>query len=261
MAVVIRFDIQNKVGLFENMKKIEKQSRFAAMQVLNETAFEMRKALQNNMRSVFDNPTPYITNSVFVNRASKGNLNASVYLRYPGGKGIDPEKVLNAEVFGGQRRAKRAEVAFQRVGLLPTGWGMVPAQKAPRDAYGNVPGSFIVQLISYFQAFGEQGYRANMTQKRKDKLANVGRTEKGYKRINGIEYFVSRGFGRSANLAPGIWARTGIHGANIWPVFLFVRMPRYNVRFKFFDIAGAVAAEQFAPRFERRFAEAMASAK
>ena len=37
----------------------------------------------------------------------------------------------------------------------------------PLALTGSALGAFLVQLISYFQAFGEQGYRANMTGKRR----------------------------------------------------------------------------------------------
>lgn len=243
-------------------EKAMKQHRFAVSSALNETAFEVREALQKEMDGVFEpGPTPFVRNSVFVKKSTKDTLEAEVFIRYPGGKGVDPNSVLMAEVEGGRRRAKRAEVAFQRVGILPRGFGMVPADGAPLDAFGNVPGSFVVQLISYFQAFGEQGYRANMSEKRRLKLANFGRSQRGYKRIGGVAYFVARGFEETAHLKPGIYLKRGIHGADVKPVFLFVRMPSYRKRFDFAGVARQTAARVFPVAMRRAWERAMATAR
>lgn len=243
-----------------------KQVRFAAAGAINGTLYAARTALQREMRAEFDRPTPYVLRSVLVRQASPDKLRGEVYVDFFGsGKGVAPEKILTAEVFGGRRRAKRSEVAFQRIGLLPRGFGMVPAKGVKLDAYGNVPGSFLVQLISYFGAFSEQGYRANMTPRRKANLARRGVTERGFKTIRGVEYFVSRGKGerngRQQHLAAGIWQRSGIHGSTIAPVFFFVRLPTYWRRFDFHAVAQATAQEQLAPQFQARFARALATAR
>lgn len=208
----------------------------AHVAAINDVAFEARADLQDAMREEFDRVTPYMTRSVWVNRATEADPTATVWPRYMGGKGVDPAKILLAQVRGGPRRSKRFEVALQRAGILPPGMAAVPAggiDPAFIDAYGNVKGSFIVQLLSYLKAFGEQGYRANMTDKRKGSLAKRGKTESGYATINGVQYFVSHGpgerNGRMQHLAPGIWAKSGIHGSTVRPVFLWSkRMPSYT---------------------------------
>lgn len=219
----------------------------AAARGLNNIAFEARKALQGEIRSVFDRPTPYIVNSPFVTRATPEHLESTVSLRYPGGKGVEPESVLRAEVTGGPRRMKRFEKALSRAGLLPHGYFAVPGSKAPLDAHGNIKGSFIVQLLSYLQAFAEQGYRANMTDKRRAALAKVGKSERGFKIIGGVQYFVThgrlRGEHRGAGLAPGIWARSGLHGMTLEPIIMFVRQPAYTARLSIEDVGRRVVTE------------------
>ena len=130
---------------------------------------------------------------------------------------------------------------------------MVPGSGCQLDAYGNIKGSFLVQLASYFQSFGEQGYRANMTDKRKAKLKGAGRTEQGYKTINGVVYFVSHGKMRSGrggtHLAPGIWAKSGVHGVMVKPIIMFVKKPHYGARLDFFDQPVKDALAKFNPRF------------
>jgi len=249
-----------------------RQERYAAMRALNETAFGARKLLRTKMTEVFDRVTPYVLNSVLVRQATRDNLAAEVYIDFWGrGKGVQPEKILMAEVFGGQRRNKRAELALQRVGLMPKGWLMVPAN-APEDGYGNVPGSFIVRLLSYFAAFSEQGYRANATARKKAKLANRGVTANGFSTTQGVEYFVSHGkgerigrgsakHGREQHLPAGIWQRTGIHGSKLTPVFLFVRGASYATRLRFFDIVQNFAAGYFPRALDAARAAARSTAR
>lgn len=246
------------------LERAGKQARFAAMQALNDTGFKVREALQKEMDQKFDRVTPYIRRSIFVTKATTQKLEVVIEPRYAGGKGIDPKKVLRATIFGGARTHKRSEAALQRVGILPAGYSIVPGDAAPLDQYGNVRGAFMVQLISYFQAFGEQGYRANMTAKRKAGLAKVGRSAGGYRTINGVQYFISYGklrSGRTGHLHPGIWARKGIHGSDIRPILMFVRDPHYKRLFDFEGIGERTALKEFPKAFDIRYAAALRTAR
>lgn len=226
--------------------------RKATTKALTDAAFEARKVVQQEMDKSFDRVTPYIRRSITVKPATPDNLAAIVEPRYQGGKGIDPANVLRATIYGGQRKHKGIERAFLRVGILQPGYSIVPGSAVPLDQYGNIKASFVVQLISYFGAFGEQGYKANMTARRKSNLAKVGRSEGGYKTIGGVQYFVATGKlrgGRSSHLHAGIWSRSGIHGSNVKPIMMFVRTPSYTKRLDFFGKPVAAAVAKFNPRF------------
>lgn len=271
------------------IENVQKQARFAQARALNSTAFDLRARIQERMRAVFDRPTPYIVDSIWVGKkADPESLEAWVYPRERGGKGVDPARVLLAQVTGGRRRAKRFEVALQRIGVLPAGMGTVPAKwvvASHGDGFGNVKGSFIVRLLSYLQAFGEQGYRANMSEKKRKAIAKTGRRFqngqvivrgglklKGLAQIRGVEYFVSMGpgewtgrrswrNGKRQHLARGIWQRSGIHGSDVKPVFLFVPLPAYSKRLDLPVLAREVVAERYPQHFEAEFARALASAR
>lgn len=276
VAGIIQTDPSHSVAAaVRRMQGVPRQLRFAGVGAINDVLFAARQGLRDEMRRQFQPaPTPYIDRSVLVRKAEKGNLTGEVYIDFWGaGKGVAPEKILAAEVYGGQRRPKRAEVALQRIGVLPRTHGMVPASGAQPyiDGYGNVRGSFLVQIMSYFRAFGEQGYRANMTDKRRRQIARRGRNERGYSQIRGVEYFVSRGraeatgggswrHGHAQHLAAGIWARSGVHGSTVRPVFLFVPLPRYRVRLPFHDIARQ-RAQALDERLSVRLASALATAR
>lgn len=234
----------------EQLKKLSQSGiKDAASKAINDTAYEVKRAMVKEMDSVFDRVTPYIRNSVWIKPATPDKLTATIEPTYYGGKGIEPQKVLAAQEAGGKRRDKRVESALRRVGILPNGMQTVmPKTPFPGsdDGRGNFRGAFVTQLIAYFQAFGEQGYRANMTDKRKKKLANVGKSANGYKTINGFVYFIASAQAmkgvhdrteRTLHLHPGIWAKSGIHGSIVKPVMMFTKAGRYTPRFSMDRIA------------------------
>lgn len=243
------------------------QAARAYSKALNDVGFEIRRAMQDEMRSVFDNPTNYILRSPRVKLATPDKLTVTVEPAYMGGKGVDPQKILNAQSWGGRRRDKRSEVALRRVGILPNGFQTaIPATPYPGsdDGRGNIKGSFLVQLISYFHAFGEQGYRANMTGKRKRSI------HKGGKRAAGRRYFVSYGAmrggarmtlkgeadARAQHLAPGIWAASGTGGVDVRPVLMFVKQGTYTPMLDMDKVAKRADAENYlAKRIRYRIRE------
>jgi hypothetical protein len=274
--------VTNVDQVMRTVRSIPKQARFASVKALNETGFVARRELQAEMGRVFDRPTPWMLNSVQVDVATRDKPVVTISFAYRGGKGVDPNDVLRAEIFGGVRRTKRFEVALQRAGLLLPGMAAVPAKACPLDAYGNVPGPFIVQLLSYLQAFGEQGYRANMTDRNRAKLSGRGKWingrfvaagTKAYAkgkgplayRQGGVEYFVSFGRGerngRMQHLPRGIWQRSGLRGAVVKPVFLFVNVPAYKVRFDPATVIERTVAREYGPRFAASFVQALETAR
>ena len=137
----------------------------------------------------------------------------------------------------------------------------MPADGAPKDAAGNVPGSFYQMMLSYLGAFSEQGYRANMKPKKKQKMAMVGRNPNGYKVINGVVYFLVRWKGRRQPLKPGIYAKTGTHGAVITPIFVFASGANYQARFDFVGTVEKTVNTSFDRRMTVRLAEAIKTAR
>jgi len=249
MQITVKVDFSKANKLLAQVSGAE--LRKATAKALTDAAFEARKVVQQEMDRSFDRVTPYIRRSIMVRPATPEKLEAIVEPRYQGGKGVDPINVLRATVFGGQRKHKASERALQRAGILQPGYSIVPGEACPLDRFGNIRGGFMVQLITYFQASGEQGFRANMTDRRKANLAKVGRSAGGYKTINGVQYFVASGklrSGKSSHLHAGIWSRSNINGFIIKPIVMFVRTPTYSRRLDFFKKPVSAALAKFNPR-------------
>ncbi|AXK40860.1 hypothetical protein DWG20_09340 [Crenobacter cavernae] len=244
----------------------KRQLPFAMARALTLTAQDVKRAEIAEMQRAFDRPTKYTLNSLYVKPATKRDLRAWVWLKYDAGKGTPADKYLAAEIQGGGRKTKRFERALQQAGVMPRGMFAVPGSAAQKDAYGNMSRGQIVQILSYLRAFGEQGYKANMTDRRRGSLAK-GNAKKG---VRGFQYFVLRE--RHGKLPPGIYKKTAYSGADAArvahlqgggakPVVIFVKSPGYSRRFKFFEVAGRTVRERFTANFDQALADALASAR
>lgn len=246
---------------------VDRQMRFAASVALNRTADTVRKAINSEMQSSFDRPTPYTLRALRVRRSDRNTLTAHVDFKDAGaaGKGTPADRYLSPQVYGGGRSRKRSERALEAAGMS-AGKYMVPGAGATLDQYGNVSRGQIVQLLSYLQAFGEHGYRANATDRSRKRLAKLGRSDGGYKKIGGVQYFVSRGKGTVTNgrrqpLAAGVWRKTGVHGVDVHPVLLFVDAPTYQPRLSFYEVAEDTFDQHFDGEYETALEAAMRSAR
>lgn len=257
--------VENLDRVRDTLNKLSgKQAREAYAKAINDAAYKVRREMQADMARSFDRVTPFIQRSPKVFEATADKLSASIAPTLDsrnrpgtGGKvGVDPQDVLQAQEFGGRRRDKRSEAALRRAGILLAGWqSAIPLSPYPGsdDGRGNLRGAFLQQLLSYLQAYSEQGYRANMTDKRKAKLRNqqgIGNiaAKKVYKTTLGVRYFVSYGRMRGHHLAPGIWAAKGTHDVDVKPVLMFVRTPTYQPRLSMERIAQAADVQDYLDR-------------
>lgn len=241
-------DISEKLGhLARN------QVPFAASVALNRTAQVVQKREVHEMKDVFDKPTPYTLSSTYIKRASKRDLEAIIGLKNFSGKGIPATDFLAAQITGGSRRLKRFELALRSVGKLPSNYFAVPGSGAQLDAYGNIKRSQIVEILSYFKAFPEAGYFANITDKTRKRKA------KGTKSKRGYAYFIGRP-GRSGAL--GVWQRVSFgFGTALKPVLLFVERASYEPLFDFAFVATTTIEREFPQHFEAALASAIATAR
>jgi hypothetical protein len=224
-----------------------KQIPFATALALTRSAQRIQQNEKTVMRSRLDRPTPFTMNSLFVKSATKTRLEARVWFKDYAAKGSTAGQYLQPQVMGGQRRQKRFERALVARGYMKSSQYVVPAKSAPTDAYGNVPRSVYVKILSALGAFAQQGYLANATGSKRSKA-------KG----NADKYFY-------ANLdgTEGIWERVrSAFGTGAKPIFIFTESaPQYRARFPFFKIAETTHQAHYVEEFERALDYALKSAK
>ncbi len=169
------------------------------MTALNSTAFKVRGALQQEMQTVFDRPTPWIKQQVRVERATKTNLTATVHFAT-----AKADAIMTPHVISGVRGRKPYELVLQSMGVLPIGMKCVPSDVIQTSASGDPTKGTIAKIINGLQT-------------------------------KGSGYFVIKTPGR--RLHPGIWFKT--KGGKIKPQLLFVSQASYRRRFEFTEVGYA----------------------
>lgn len=238
-----------KVNLsnFENQIRLMKSERLprAASTAINRTLIDARDNIRAEIASRFDSPTRWSLMGVRIQGSTKYTLRGRVYIDDEAGKGVPADRFLLAQVMGGERRYKKFENALKAKGILASGEYAVPTKHVPKDQHGNVPGQLVVQILSYLQAFGEQGYRSNMTDK-----------SRARKKLNerGVGYFIGT---LQNGKAMGIYERrVTAWGDAVRPLFLFVRTAKYQKRLDFYGIAERTMQERYGRHYIAAF-EAM----
>lgn len=242
MRIVVTSDLRGAVAKLRATDQAGRKSQAIA---LTKTMQKVREAEYAEMRRVFVNPTPYTLNSLYIAPATEAKPEARVWVKSKAdaGKGTPAEYYLGPQVFGGERRLKRFEVALQRVGILLPGMAVVPGGGAKMDQYGNADRGEMVQVLAALQAFGEVGFKSNMDAKGRARMA------KGSKNKGGITYFVQRV--RRGHLRPGIYKRLSTTGG-VSLMYAFVSMPRYERRFDFHRVAERTARAVFPGEFRKQ---------
>ncbi len=266
MQFVITANVTDFAKRFEEFSN--RRLRAAVATGITRTAVEVRQRMQADLDRVFDRPTPFTRRQLKYVPATADNLAGGVGFNIfgvseaPGSPmrfKFDPvddafsppaSKYLRAQIQGGARRQKRAEVALERVLALPPGWVAVPGERAKIDAYGNQSVGEIKQILSFFNAASNlSGSFQNMTPETRAKRL------KGTRKKAGFDYFVARpgdkrSFVRSSGktgthkLLPGVYRRTYYAlGTRVEPVMIFVRTTNYKRRYDFNGDASKYAAD------------------
>lgn len=268
---MLKINFENKKSpedIVRHLDGYRSQIPFATSLAINRTADLVRKAIVAEMKKVFDRPTPFTLNSLYVTPSTKDKLEAVVWLKDEyavGNQGTPATKYLGPEIFGGQRNARNSERRLRDAGLLGSSMFTTPAKGAEAllDKYGNMSGGFVKQILSGLQAADYAlGWKSNVTARsiarnpdrpmyfvvggkenpqgiarRKPGLRNIGKDSKG-------KWQVTRR--RSPN-------KQAICGP-LEPVLWFVKAPNYKKpRLDFFGIGRKVIDENL----ERELVKAM----
>ncbi len=242
--ITIQFDPSSINRAFDNMAR---QIPFATSLAINRTAQLLKEALQGEMQSVFDRPTPWTMNSLQITPSTKQRLEAKIWFKVPP-RFTENRHYLEPQVYGGGRPFKGAERLLQMTFNLPRGWYALPGPSARMDSYGNMSRGQIVQILSALRSLpagiGNRPLQYGLT-----------RGSRAPK--NQAQFFVIQPY-RGSHLQPGVWMR----GANrsVAQVLLFVPNVSYRKRFAFFEICQRVMEQEMAGQFDKAFQYALATA-
>lgn len=217
-------DVKRQIAkVFDEHKK---QAAFIIAKALTATVKDVQKDLQDEMKKVFNNPTPFTLNSLYIIPATKQKFKATVKIKDDGDKGGNAAAdYLSPQIEGGKRKEKRSESRLRTIPGLGFSGFFIPGQGVKLNKYGNIPGPKMVQILSSLKAFKDLGYDANKT-----KSSII-------KNPNQNKYFVITPYNKS-HLKPGVYYRYGKGGTRIKPILVFTKnAPRYIKRFKFETIA------------------------
>ncbi|HWH75553.1 MAG TPA: hypothetical protein VNV16_14945 [Methylibium sp.] len=250
----------------------QRQLPFATVQALNAVAYEAHVAWGREALRVFDRPVPLTRKAIRWQKATRQKPEARIYVLDHVGKGTAPADYLRPQVEGGERKAKGLERGLQRAGLLVGNERAILGKSAPVDAFGNIKGGVVQQILS--QVGGQFDMLANETPRSKKRNAGRG-TLKSQLRGKNRRFFVVRGSGRTgftvnkdgsstqSALRPGVYQRIdSVFGSAVRSVFIFSRKATYKPRrFDIFGLARQEVARRLPAAFERELARAVANTK
>lgn len=257
---MIRLEVSSNIsGMGDRM---ERQLKFATAMALTWTAKQVRESTVDRMRKVFDRPTPYTLNALYVKPASVRDLYAEVWHKNPS---LLEEHYLIPQIEGGTRAPRK----WERGIAAGEGVYLMPGQDLRRDAYGNIGRGQIVRILSGLRRFSEVGYSANarssaaaeryiyLPQARGRRPAGV------YQRystdLDRARYFAAASMARRKRrrLRADQIPQSGLH------LILYVtrKAPQYKVRLPFYEIARQVREEYFMRFFEASYRYAIETAR
>lgn len=239
------------------------QYPYAMKEALNEMSAIVQKGEKQRMSQDFDRPTPFTLNALRINYATKSNLSGGVVFKDPP-RLSESQHYIYPNVFGVKRGFKKFEAALYARGLMPAGYYAVPGKSVQLDAFGNVPSSLVIQVLSWFGANTNAGYTSATSD------ATKAKRKRGTKKKYGFEYFSLRK--KTGNLLPGIYKRTytpfvdpetgKLLPSSISSVFIFVQKQYvgYQRPFKFHETGKTIFNQYFKQTFGERLEFAMKTA-
>jgi hypothetical protein len=234
--------------------------RDAARRTMNIMAMRGVRAIQEEMRRVFDRPTRFAINSLKWVEDLPG---PAAEIRWRGSEEFGEtarQGYLKAQIYGGPRRQKAAERRLQRLRVGGQEIFLVPTRFAETDAYGNMSRGQMVKILSALEALGGpgQGFDGNR---------RAGRRGRGRRRDE--DYFaiwpgsasrqVPGGRLLPNNLPPAIYRKFGEgSAAYIRPVLIFARKaPVYRKRLDPEGVVGAVVRQEMPAVWAQRLRAAV----
>jgi len=240
MQIDIKSDIDK---LKKDLTSIQKKQIPAATQwALNNTAKKVKAAEVREIKKVFNRPTRFTQNSLWIKWARKTKLQALVKLKDEAFKGNPAAKFLQPEIEGGARRHKGFEKLLISKGQMPRNMYAIPSRTIKKNQYGNVSNGVIQKILSGLSS-------------QRDTYQNA---HSGSKRSKTAGKFFSGVIGHTH----GIWDIGRLQRGLPALLFIFVTgAPRYRARFNFQRVAKKTIGIVFKREFKKTMAKALATAR
>lgn len=238
MQINIRENTSDLIKYFERINK--KIMPEVITDALNRTAYKIRTEHKKEMERIFDRPTRFTLNSIFVKPAKKNMAEIFAQVDFIGHayKGTPAGRYLLPHIEGGPRKLKGFEVRLKSQGILPNGHFITPGRAAKLNASGNISQGLIQQVLSFF---GSQRDDAQNTK------FGTGRRQQKSKFV-----LLPARNGK----AGGIW-RSG-KGNQLLPIMTFVKNPTYKKIYALDQITDRIYRDNIARYLTDSFDKAIA---
>lgn len=242
--------------LLNRLQNAQRQIPFVIASSLTKTAVRVKPEIRKEMERVFDRPTRYTLNSVFVKPANKKDENptARVWLKDDSAaynRGGNAAEYLLPQITGGSSRAlKRFEIRLKDHGLLPVGMYVRPGSGCKLDANGNVNTGQLSAILSYLQTIRE-AIRSKQHRKRYTPYENA-----RYFVVN-RKVYMRNGLDIRQHLPLGIWER--LPNGRIEIVYWYISRLHYRRIFEFDRVAKETALRILPGEFETAIDAALRS--
>lgn len=211
----------------------DRQVPFAIAKALTRTAEAARDRARTEMTRVFDRPKPFTLNSLYILKATKKSLEASVGIKDVSSKGTPASRYLAPQIAGGDRQSKRFERVLHSFGGGRGKAQVVPGAGVPLDKHGNVSRGRVNTILKRLRVAGA-GKSAQAQQE---------------------GYFMGRPEDRP-DLPEGVWKH---ERSRLVPVLVFVRKVEYRSRFAIRDIVRQTVEDEFSGHFKEELHKAHAT--
>lgn len=278
----IDFDSQKLQAIKDQLKGVEKKKWGKILSsAASETAFYVRNKLRKEMPNYIDRPNPYTVNSIYVDKGKGQDPEATIQWRKPS-SGTGGGRYLLPQVGGGGRETKRFENALSFRSGKKKSDRAVPTDAAPKDAYGNVPGSYIRRMLSLIR-IGTKAIREKREVAEARALARLNAPARKKKEPRGKSFArtmreqsrpappveqVKKAYGKEEEfiVLPNRVGRkpAGVYevknmalGRALRLVFAFVSGVTYKKRFPFYDIGIKASNEKFQEKLSEAITKSM----
>lgn len=225
IRVTVKIDA---TGALARLARAKNQTRFATSMALSNTAKAIaQEDVPASIRKTFKSHVAFTERAAYYRRATKSDLQAEVGLKDKQGE------YLRAEIFGGGRQPAIEKLL---AAILPPGMWVVPTRFSKTTSNGKISIACLRKIVSDVAGASSRG----KTKRRS---------------FRPMPYVVAPGDPR---VHPGIWQRQGTQTV---PLLLFVKQPKYPVRWRFADVVSQAARRRFPAEFQRAIRYALDTIK